>query len=202
MARTALKLAADGKGDPIIDLADAKRQLNLIDTNDFDVKLTEICIIATEKLDGADGCLKRALRTQDWILVLPSFYAGMNCYGHIELPLPPLQTVTAIKYLDADGNEQTVSTSVYRVVNNGTEKSILMLVTGQYWPTHGCYPDAVRIEFTAGYGDNAEDVPQRFRHAALVWLSHLYEYRGDDSEKVEEPLAVMNLIRNDRIVRL
>jgi hypothetical protein len=114
--------------------------------------------------DGADGWLKRALRTQDWILVLPSFYAGMNCYGHIVLPLPPLQTVTAIKYLDADGNEQTISTSVYRVVNNGTEPSVVMLVGGQYWPTHGCYPDAVRIEFTAGYGDE----PPTCRSASVM----------------------------------
>jgi uncharacterized phiE125 gp8 family phage protein len=201
MARTALKLATDGKGEPIIELADAKRQLN-IDHGDDDTKLTELCERVTEMFDGADGWLKRALRTQDWILVLPSFYAGMNCYGHIVLPLPPLQTVTAIKYLDADGTEQTISTSVYRVVNNGTEPSVVMLVSGQYWPTHGCYPDAVRFEFTAGYGDETTDVPQRIRHAALVLLSHLYEYRGDDSEKVEMPLAVMNLIRNDRIVRL
>jgi uncharacterized phiE125 gp8 family phage protein len=201
MARTALKLATDGKGDPIIDLADAKRHLN-IDTNDFDAKLTELCSVATEALDGADGWLKRALRTQDWILVTPSFYACANAYGAISLPLPPLQTVTAIKYLDADGAEQTVSTDIYRVVNNGTEASAVMLANGQTWPAHGCYPDAVRIEFTAGYGDAADDVPQRIRHAALVLLSHLWEYRGDDSEKVEIPLAVMNLIRSDRIIRL
>jgi uncharacterized phiE125 gp8 family phage protein len=201
MARTALKLAADGAGDPIIELADAKRHL-VIDHGDHDAMLTELCERVTEMFDGADGWLKRALRSQDWILVLPSFFACTNAYGHILLPLPPLQEVTAIKYLDADGVEQTLSTSVYRVVNNGTDPSFVMLVLGQSWPVHGCFPDAVRIEFTAGYGDDAADVPQRIRHAALVLLSHLYEYRGDDSEKVEMPLAVMNLIRNDRIVRL
>lgn len=199
MLRTALICTTAGAD--IVGLVDAKRHLN-IETGDFDAKVTQFCGAATRMLDGADGHLKRALRTQGWRLVLPSFYAACDHYGRIALPLPPLQAVTAIKYLDVSAVEQTLASSTYRVVNNGTEKSFVMLAPGQVWPLHGWFPDAVRIEFTAGYGDDTAAVPADICNAAYLNLSHLYEFRGDDAAAPEMPLAAKRLVFNYRILGL
>src|SRR5262245_29494395 len=99
--RTALVCVAAGAA--IVDRADAKRQLS-IDSAAFDQKLDDFCATATAMLDGAEGWLKRALRSQQWRLVLPSF-TDCETPGRIVIPLPPLITVTAIKYLDADAVE-------------------------------------------------------------------------------------------------
>ena len=53
------------------------------------------------------------------------------------------------------------------------------LAWNRFWPITRCSINSVVIQFTAGYGDAAEDVPQAIRQGILIEVSNLYENRED-----------------------
>ena len=96
----------------------------------------------------------------------------------IQAPRPRLQTVTSIKYMDVDGNEQTVDAGQYEVEAKGEPGSIC-LKSGNTWPAVQVgHPQPVTVRFVAGYGDTADTVPAPVRAAILIKLTDLYEMRG------------------------
>lgn len=119
---------------------------------------------ARQTIDGWSGWLGRALITQSWVMLLPSFAT------RIRIPLPPLQRVDGIKYIDQHGVEQPLDDATWRCVDGG---GCIELANGQSWPVHRDQPDAVRIAFTAGYGDTGPDVPEPIRVAIVLMVSHL-----------------------------
>lgn len=200
-------------GDPVLSLDEAKAHLR-VDGKDEDEYITDLCAAANDQLDGADGWLKRALGEQSWRLVLDRF--EHCCQGRrgarfnpqrIDLPLPPLQQVTAVKYLDMDGAEQTLDAASYRTVNCGSEPSFIVPATGKSWPSHLCVPDAVRVEFTAGYGDGEGliKLPRNVVAAMKLLVGQWYELRTPvavGATVAELPNAVKDLLWNQRIINL
>ncbi len=87
------------------------------------------------------------------------------------LPVAPVQSVTSIKFLDTDGAEQTVATTVYEERFDDLEAAIV-LKHGQYWPSIQL---GSRIELTveAGY----EVIPPTVRQAMLMFITDSYENR-------------------------
>ena len=47
------------------------------------------------------------------------------------------------------------------------------------WPESRDVPNAVLVEFTAGYGSDPDAVPGELVEAMLLWIQHLYD--GDDA---------------------
>lgn len=122
----------------------------------------------------------------------------------IRLPLPPLQSVTSIKYIDVDGVEQTFSSSKYTVVTNSVEGRI-ELNDGEAWPTTSNRIGAVTIRFVAGYGSNTTDVPETTRLAILQLVAHWFETRepvviGQGVNKV--PFSVEALIACETVAEM
>jgi uncharacterized phiE125 gp8 family phage protein len=115
----------------------------------------------------------RALITQVWDWTLDCWPRGNT----IELPRPPLQSVDSVKYLDEDGAEHTVNASSY-LVDTTNRPGRIRLRTNQSWPTDTLREiSAITIRFSAGYGDDAEDVPQTIHQAMLLMIGDLYENR-------------------------
>ena len=54
--------------------------------------------------------------------------------------------------------------------------------------------DTLEIDFTAGYGDSADDVPMPLRQAVLLLLAQSYEYRGQDSAPPTVPPTVPMMV--------
>jgi uncharacterized phiE125 gp8 family phage protein len=125
---------------------------------------------AVDELDGADGWLGRALCTQQWRLTLDAFPAGQIC-----LPLPPLQTVDAIAYVDGDGAAQTLSPSAYRLLD-WSDPARVEPIYGASWPATRGQAGAVSITFTCGFGD-AADVPELIRNYIRLRVGQYYENR-------------------------
>lgn len=160
-----------------------------------DALLERLIQSAIDHIDGVEGYLNRAIVTQSYVGHCGGFPSGRE----IALPLPPLQSVESIKYLDPSGDEQTLSMSKYRVLTVG-EPGRILLKTGQTWPATAAEPDAVRIEFTCGYGD-PDDVPAAIKHALLLLVGHMYENREPvafGAVPVEMPGAVTALLANKR----
>lgn len=218
---------AEAPATKFIDLADAKARLK-IDYADDDADLDDLVATARDWLDGYSGVLGRALITQTWKLYGESFghlarmthpsrlsrrtfdLAGWR-FNHaraaIRLPLPPLQAVTAIDYVDPDGVDQSLDLGDVWITPG--QAGEVRPIAGGSWPATQCgYRRAVTITFTAGYGDEAEAVPPRIRSAALYLVAHWNRNReavvGVESRdsSTELPLAFRDMIRPFRLQKL
>jgi len=153
----------------------------------------------------AENNTRRALITQSWKLVLDKFpmpamnISSANWYGpqwgvgpgplsaqgpegrtgyEIYLPLPPLQTVDSIKYLDqTTGVQTTLDPATYRV-DTVSEPGRITPAYGQTWPGTYNVASAVEIAFTCGYG-LAASVPQGIKSWMLVRVGSMYEFREE-----------------------
>ena len=104
----------------------------------------------------AEHYTRRALITQTWALTLDTWPSV------IELPMPPLQSVSSVTYISG-GNTLTMPSAGYRVVSDGVFGRIKP-VDG--WPDADSIPNAITVTFVAGY-DPAR-VPDGVRTAILL----------------------------------
>lgn len=165
-------------------LAEAKAHLR-VDGSDDDDLITALIAAATAHIDGRDGWLNRALVSQTWDLTLDAFPGAnrFNPYGAIQVPLPPLISVTSITYVDTAGATQTLSSSLYTVDVKSTPGRIVPAY-GKTWPSTRDQVNAVTVRFVAGYADSgaspadpADNVPQAIKQAMLLMIGHWYANR-------------------------
>lgn len=149
----------------IVTLAEAKAHCR-VDGSEDDAQLQSMILAAQSALDGDGGSLGRALLTQTWRLVLPRFAT------HLQIPLPPLRTIDAIHYYDRATVLQVLPVDDFYV----SRSEPAVLIARGPLPDTAARPDAVEIEFTAGYGAPG-DVPAPIRHAILQRVAALYENR-------------------------
>jgi uncharacterized phiE125 gp8 family phage protein len=155
--------------EPPVSLAEAKAHLR-VDHDEEDALILMLVNAATQHLDGWHGSLRQALVAQGWRLTLDEFPST-----GIYIPLGPLLSVEALRYDDADGFEQTIAAEDY-TVDLASPDGWIVLNTGSAWPATLDAINAVRIDFTAGYGPPAA-VPQVLKAAVLLIVGDLYEYR-------------------------
>lgn len=84
----------------------------------------------------------------------------------------PVQSVV-VKYRDENDVEQTLSASDYWI---DTDSRIARIVVKNSWPSTEDRPNAVTIDYVAGYGD-AVDVPSPLKEAVLLVLGWKYSNR-------------------------
>lgn len=115
----------------------------------------------------------RALITQTWYLYLDRFPAN----DRIELPRAPLQSITSLKYTDSGNTQTTWSASNY-IAHTQATPGELVLAYNTVWPSVTLKPASpIVIEYVAGFGDGASDVPEEYRQAMLLLIGHWYENR-------------------------
>jgi len=191
----ALTLVTAPTVEPVT-VADIKSHLR-IDTTDEDTLIEDYITAAREYCERYQN---RAYITQTWNLTLNDFPDG----DEIEIPLPPLQSITSIKYYGTDDTEYTLSTDDY-MVDTDSEVGRVVLKYAKTWPSITLRPaNAVVIQFVAGYGDADTDVPERIKQAIKLLVGHLYENREATSIRsiVNVPFAVESLLMLDRIVAI
>lgn len=136
----------------IVTAAEAKAWAPVL-ANDDDARVDALLAAAQAQIEPPNSYLGRAFGQQTLELVLDGWYPSYPPCSptRITLPAPPLIEVTGIVYVDADGAEQTLATTVYRVAGVGG-RGMVILNDGQSWPTlRDNDPEAVRISFKAGY---------------------------------------------------
>lgn len=158
----------------------------------------------------AESVTKRALITQTWEMILDDFPNGRE---EIVIPLPPLQTINSIIYIDNQGNVQTMDALDYRVVLNKSGYSYVMPVYGKYWPNTLNDIAVIKVNFVCGYGPIDPSTELNIPKPILQWMkinfANLFENR--ESVVIEASRAVLmdttpmiadGLIANYRMVRL
>jgi uncharacterized phiE125 gp8 family phage protein len=170
-------------------------------THADDAIVSALITAARQHIDGRDGWLGRALATQTWEMVLD----GFPCHEMV-VPLPPLQEVVSITYVDGDGEEQTLTEGDdFRVIGDREPAWIVPVYNGT-WPTTRCQEDAVRVRFTTGYGDTSSPpvtpaLPMPIKQAMLLLIGHWYEHREEviAGNMMELPVAVNSLLAPYRL---
>lgn len=116
----------------------------------------------------------------------------------LELPAPPLSSVTSLKYYDADNTLQTWSAANYTVYTPLRARGRIEVSQLATIPTVYAYANwPIVIRFVAGYA--TASIPYQVKQAILMLVEHWYANRGPVvigtiSSSLE--LSVKNLLEN------
>ncbi len=137
---------------------------------------------AAQEIDTPTGWLGRSLITRTLRLSLDQDPPRI-----VRLPGPPVQSITQVAYTDPDGVEVVVQAAAmaaagYRWDLEDTGQSALLWNDAPGWPATEARPGRIRIDYLAGYGDDAADVPAAMRHYILALAAEMYRDREASSQ--------------------
>lgn len=162
----------------VLTLQEAKDYLRIDSSDDEAMLLT----LVSAAQNYCEEYCRLSFLEQTWTATFESWPAK-----GLELPRPPLLAVTSVQYRDdVDGSFVTVGPSDYdvdlyewpsRLVHKGTI------------PTTGDYRGAWQVVYTAGYGDEADSVPDDIKAAVMLMLKALHD-------REEQTGALHKAVRN------
>jgi len=165
-----------------VTLAEARLHLKL-DTDGSpathpDDDLVENLIAAARQ--WSENYTRRVFCQSTWDLYLDKFPAK----DFIEIPRPPLISITSLNYTDWEGTESALTEGTEFVVDTVSHYGRVVLEYSETWPTDTLHPNnPIKIRFVAGYAstsspaDYRENVPQAVKQAILLTVGHLYANR-------------------------
>lgn len=118
----------------------------------------------------------RTLISTPWRLHLDDFPDA------IELLMPPVISVASVQFLDADGVSQTLAAIDYQV-DTARQPGWIVPAPGRAWPAVFEGINAVTVNYVAGYGATAADVPEPLIHWMLLAIGEMYATRNAGSDK-------------------
>ncbi len=209
----------------LLTLDEAKRQVRRTDDTDDDEYLTGIIAVAQSAIEAGSGNLGRSIMPQTWELRLGAdawlmpfdrcdrsrWSAGLH---GIPLPYPPVIALESVTYRDDTGAQQVLTGC--QIGGDPANAPLLLPPAGHTWPATSLAPESIRIRYRAGYAKRDEDgepvfdgagkveaaAPPALKHAALLLLAHLYEYRAAAvpvGSAVTLPLGFENLVQPFRV---
>lgn len=190
----ALVMTSGPAAEPVT-VAEAKAHLR-IDHNAEDVLIGSLILTSRLHIEAALGI---ALIAQGWRLLLDRWPRGT----HVHVPLSPMIGVSEIRVRDADGTPAVVPADHYAVDVASASPRIVREAAS--WPEPGRSTHGIEIDFTAGFGGAAGDVPAPIRQAVLLLVAHWYEHRdpieiGSDATVI--PHGISELLMPWRKARL
>ena len=186
---------------PAISTADMKTFLR-VDTSDDDTVIAAYVATATE---AVKQYLRVALLTETFVLKADGF---TDAYGDdrllalgpgvhtasrpyvlgggetLDLPFPPLQSVTSLVTYDRGNNASTYSASNYQV---DLQSGRIYLNEGSTWPSDLRAQDAVQVTYVAGYGSGS--IPSPILEAIRRYVEQLYDGCEGMTDEVRRLLA-------------
>lgn len=182
-----------------VSVAEAKAHLRL-DTaaTAEDAMIGSLLLTSRLHIEAALGL---ALITQSWTQTLDAWpIAAVD----VMLGMRPVQSIAAVRVRGSDNSAVTLMSSQYQL-DAASFPPRLVRPGNAYWPPPGKAAAGIEIEFTAGFGATAEDVPAPVRQALLLLTAHWYEHRDPieiGAEAARVPSAVSQLLEPWRIKRL
>ena len=139
---------------------------------------------------NCEAFLGRALIEQT-ITMKMDFWPGII----VELPRPPLISITAVETLDEDGNATEYDSDDYYIITESIPGQ-LVIKRDATWPFNSDRDyQGYQIRFKAGYGSNTTDVPSAIRQGLKLWATDIYENRVIRPEPPPEAMPLLNLYR-------
>jgi uncharacterized phiE125 gp8 family phage protein len=156
-------LLAGPAGEPV-SLAEAKAFLK-VDGGAEDALIATLIGAARLHVEGITGT---ALLAQSWRVVLDDWPAN----GVVRLPVGPLLSVTAITATDDNGAGHDIGLAQF-----GSELDRLIVPRVVVGMPALQERGGIEIDYVAGFGSEAEDVPADLRQALLGLVAHWFEHR-------------------------
>jgi uncharacterized phiE125 gp8 family phage protein len=151
-----------------VTLAELKSHLRVDNT----VEDALIAMYGTAARQAVEDECWLALCPQKWDYLLDAWPAS----NQIELPRPPLQSITSITYRDSSGTTTTFASTNYHVDTKG-DLGRVVLKYGCLWPTATLGQGSpIAVRFVCGY-TSAALAPTRAKAAILLLTAELYQYR-------------------------
>ena len=165
--------------DEPLTVAEVRMHLRNPEITSNDAELLEFIKVAREHVEGK---LQRSIITQTREVLLERFPPFPDRFGlyalplqtHIELPYPPLQSVTSVTYYDADEVQTTLDSADYVV---DTTSGWVRLATDASWPSTATRYDAVIVRYVAGWA-TAEDVPSVIKAYMKLYIEAMDKNRS------------------------
>lgn len=136
-----------------VTLAEVKALIPILGT-DHDARITTL--ISALRLE-AEQITGRSLATSTWQTKLDAFP------DEITLLWPVIVSVQSVVYVDKNAATQTLGASLY-VVDTHSEPGRIVRATNTDWPETYDTPNAVTINYTAGYGASSPE-------ALKLWMA-------------------------------
>lgn len=227
-----------------VSLADAKNFLRLY-SSDQDATITTLLVAAREFAENETG---RALAQGSFVQVMdafpyytdtivsqqaypPSYYSLprysttlWNYSQMIKLVRSPVIAVTKLTYVQNDGTLATLTQDSDFILDRTSEPARIFPTPGNFWPPCLYVPNALKIEFTAGYDPDptktdahtvtanppsqqseskmVTGVPQVIRLAILQIVAHWFRMRESVSELnlKEVPQHCLRALQNNAVI--
>lgn len=174
-------------------------QLNLhvkIDSADDQEHLIGLIGVARELVDSITG---RISMTSTWTLTAATWCDLLErSKDTAKIYRTPLVSVQSVKYYPADGGAQaTMAPGDYRTIT-GYEPGMIQFKNDL--PALDDRPDAIQIEFTAGY-THSDMTPAVHKHAQKVIVADMYEQRASIAygQPYEVKPVLRNLLENQKV---
>lgn len=119
----------------------------------------------------------------------------------LTLPRPPLLEVTAINIYEENNTSAEFSDDYYFVDAMGAPGRVV-LSSSAAAPTPGRDVNGIEVQFTAGYGDVATDVPAQLRAAMMQVAAFMYENRGANATQAALAAGVSSVFSAYRTVSI
>jgi uncharacterized phiE125 gp8 family phage protein len=92
------------------------------------------------------------------------------------LELPPVQSVTSVKYLDTAGALQTLDPANYRVDTVSLRPRVVIKPDASL-PALADQSQAIVVRYVAGYGTEPDNVPEKIRQWIILHVATRSEFR-------------------------
>ena len=178
-----------------VTVEEAKEHLRVDGTHE-DVLISSLIVTSRLHIEAALGL---SLVSQAWKLVLDAW--PMDAV--VNIPMRPVIAVNTITVFAADGSGEVIEPANYVVDLASSPPRIA--TQGATWPKPMRAVNGIEIDFVAGYGAMASDVPAPIRHALMLLVAHWYEHRDPieiGSLRTAIPDSVSQLLKPFRMVRL
>ena len=118
-----------------------------------------------------------------------------------ELRRAPISVINSVKYTDDEGNEQTVPNTVYGLTQTFYQR--VFRLPNKSWPQDKAnIPDAIQIEFVAGFGPTDQSVPGDIKMALLAHVVHVFTKAGDCCDEGTIPNTALDTYKQRRIISI
>ena len=134
----------------------------------------------------------RALITQTWRATLPAFG------DVIQLERAPLIAVQSVSYYDAGNVLQILAPEAY-YVDAVTEPGYIVTAGGAAWPATFARGNAVTVEYTCGYGDTDDKVPENVKLYILARLCEQFDPATREFKVTAQSMYVDRLLDACRV---
>ena len=146
------------------------------------VSFTKDDSLISRLIVGARQAIEKRTRLQLTTATWRQFFDAFPQFDHerIEIGKAPLLSVDAVNYIDTSGVLQTWPAAEYTVEafsGPDAERGVVFPKPDMEYPQTRRIPNAVTIDFDAGYGATAADVPDEIKEALLAWIGHHYNNR-------------------------